>query len=176
MAGNPSASKWDMGTWVAGPVTLFEALGIKKGTIQYPSLQAELTEQGIAQNNAQTGGGGSNSSTPADNQTYATGSCTAAQTAANQKLAQQLLPTQWASQWQSIQNIVNAESGWCNTAQNQSSTAYGIGQFLNTTWAGTGYTKTSSPKTQILAMYAYIAATYGNPNNAWNFHRTNGYY
>jgi hypothetical protein len=178
MAGNPSASKWDLTNWTAGPVSLFEALGIKKGTIQYPSLQAELTQKGISTSNTSSGSGGSQSSTPADNASQPSGSCTAGQISENKALGQQLATSAgWTgAQWDALNNIVMAESGWCNTAQNSSSTAYGIGQFLNTTWSSTGYTKTSSPKTQILAMLAYIKIRYGDPSSAWSFHQANGWY
>jgi hypothetical protein len=43
MAGNPGSSKWDLTNWTTGKVTLFQALGIKKGTISYPQLQTQLT-------------------------------------------------------------------------------------------------------------------------------------
>jgi hypothetical protein len=43
MAGNPGSSKWDLTGWTPGSVTLFQALGIKKGTISYPPLQTQLT-------------------------------------------------------------------------------------------------------------------------------------
>jgi len=175
MAGKLSNNRWDLSNWTSGSVTLFQALGIKTGTIQYPQLQAKLTQASISSSaNAQST---TNSSTnAADNAPGPTGTCNAAQTSSNKKLAQQLLPTAWKDQWADVNNIVMAESGWCNTIQNPNSTAYGIGQFLNTTWAGTGYSKTSDPKTQILAMYAYIKLSYGSPANAWKFHQANGWY
>jgi hypothetical protein len=63
MAGNPSSSKWDLTNWTPGTVSLFEALGIKKGTIQYPNLQAELTSADLASapQTSTAGGGGSTS-------------------------------------------------------------------------------------------------------------------
>jgi len=79
-------------------------------------------------------------------------------------------------QWTALNDIVMSESGWNNTAQNPGSTAYGIFQFLDTTWATTGYTKSSDPVVQIAAGLAYIKARYGNPVNAWNFHLANGWY
>ncbi len=62
------------------------------------------------------------------------------------------------------------ESGWRNTAQNPTSTAYGIGQFLNSTWAKYG-PKTSDPYLQTLYMAEYIRDRYGSPSAAlaaWN--------
>ena len=70
-------------------------------------------------------------------------------------------------QWGSFNNIVGRESSWRNTAQNPTSTAYGLCQFLNSTWKGTGYTKTSDPKIQIEACLVYVKNRYGNPNNTW---------
>jgi SLT domain-containing protein len=56
------------------------------------------------------------------------------------------------------------------------STAYGIFQFLDTTWASVGYTKTSDPVVQIAAGLAYVKQRYGDPVKAWAFHQANGYY
>jgi hypothetical protein len=171
-----TSSRWDLTNWTQGPVTLFEALGIKKGTVQYPKLQANLTESAISSSSS---GGSDSSVSSADQAAQPTGSCTAGQVSSNKTLGQQLATAAgWGSgaAWDALNNVVMAESGWCNTAQNSQSTAYGIGQFLNTTWASTGYTKTSSPKTQILAMLAYIKMTYGTPQAAWAFEQANGYY
>lgn len=65
------------------------------------------------------------------------------------------------------------ESGWNNNAQNPTSTAYGIGQFLDSTWGGYGIGKTSNPQLQVEAMARYIKARYGSPSAAlafWNAH------
>jgi len=79
-------------------------------------------------------------------------------------------------EWTALNNIVMAESGWSNTAQNPTSTAYGIFQFLDTTWAAVGYTKTSDSVVQIAAGLAYIRQRYGDPVKAWAFHQANGWY
>jgi hypothetical protein len=177
MAKSPTnTSRWDLSNWTPGNVTLFQALGISKGTIQYPQLTTKLTAPAA---NASGSSSTSSSSGDSGTQPTASGACNAAQTASNKSLGQQLATTfGWGSgpQFDDLNNIVMAESGWCNTIQNPGSTAYGIGQFLNTTWASTGYTKTSSPKIQILAMLAYIKMRYGSPANAWMFHQANGYY
>jgi len=68
------------------------------------------------------------------------------------------------------------ESGWNNNAQNPTSTAYGIGQFLNSTWAGYGIPKTSNPALQVEAMARYIKARYGSPSRALAFHRSHNWY
>jgi SLT domain-containing protein len=59
------------------------------------------------------------------------------------------------------------KSGWNNNAQNPTSTAYGIAQFLDSTWAGVGAAKTSDPTAQIAAGLRYIAQVYGSPANAY---------
>lgn len=68
------------------------------------------------------------------------------------------------------------ESGWRNTAQNPTSTAYGIGQFLNSTWAGVGMGKTSDPALQVEAMARYIKNRYGSPSRALAFHLSHNWY
>jgi len=68
------------------------------------------------------------------------------------------------------------ESGWNNNAQNPTSTAYGIGQFLNSTWGGYGIAKTSDPKLQVEAMARYIKARYGTPAKALAFHLSHNWY
>lgn len=70
-----------------------------------------------------------------------------------------------------LNQLVMHESRWNPTVQNPNSTAYGIGQFLDATWAGVGATKTSDPYAQIRAMLKYIQGRYQTPTNAWK-----GYY
>lgn len=68
------------------------------------------------------------------------------------------------------------ESGWDNTRHNPYSSAYGIAQFLDGTWAGTGYKKTSDPVIQIKAGLVYIQHRYSTPCNALQFSINNGWY
>lgn len=68
------------------------------------------------------------------------------------------------------------ESGWRNNAQNPTSTAYGIGQFLNSTWGGVGIGKTSDPALQVEAMARYIRNRYGSPSKALSFHLSHNWY
>lgn len=72
------------------------------------------------------------------------------------------------SQWEALNKLWTNESGWNNTAQNPTSTAYGIAQFLDSTWPGYG-TKTSDPAGQIAAGLKYVKGRYGTPINALNF-------
>ncbi len=84
----------------------------------------------------------------------------------------------WGSgaQWTALQWIISHESGWRPTAQNPSSTAYGLFQFLNSTWASTGIGKTSDAALQSIAGMRYIQARYGTPVNAMAFWQRNGWY
>lgn len=68
------------------------------------------------------------------------------------------------------------ESGWRNTAQNPTSTAFGIGQFLDSTWSGVGGRKTSDPRLQVEYMARYIRNRYGSPSRALAFHYANNWY
>lgn len=80
------------------------------------------------------------------------------------------------NQWNALYTLGMRESGWRNTAQNPTSTAYGIGQFLDKTWGTVGGRKTSDPRLQIEYMLRYIAQRYGNPANAMNFWNRNHWY
>jgi len=83
----------------------------------------------------------------------------------------------WAgAQWSALFRLWMNESGWNPNAQNPTSTAYGIPQFLNSTWAGTGIAKTSDPGRQIEAGSRYIASRYGSPVNALRFWMAHHWY
>lgn len=98
--------------------------------------------------------------------------------AANFKFAQQVAPQfGWSGkELNAWYTLGMKESGWRNNAQNPTSTAYGIGQFLNSTWAGVGMQKTSDPYSQVLAMAKYIRNRYGSPSRALAFHLRNNWY
>jgi hypothetical protein len=78
-------------------------------------------------------------------------------------------------QWTALDAIINAESSWIPTNKNPSSTAYGLGQFLDQTWKGYG-PKTSDPALQLNYMARYIKDRYGDPIKALQFHNNSGYY
>lgn len=80
------------------------------------------------------------------------------------------------SQWDALSWIIGKESSWNPRAQNPTSTAYGLFQFLNGTWAGTGIGKTSDPALQAEAGMRYIASRYGTPLGAQGFWQRNGWY
>jgi hypothetical protein len=73
----------------------------------------------------------------------------------------------WGNQWGAFNTLEMHEAGWNPNAQNPTSTAYGLGQFLDTTWATVGASKTSNPYLQLNAMMAYIRQRYGSPAAAW---------
>jgi hypothetical protein len=80
------------------------------------------------------------------------------------------------SQFGCLENLWGKESGWNPNAQNPSSTAYGIPQFLDSTWAGTGIAKTSDGYRQIDAGLIYIDERYGTPCGAWSHSQSTGWY
>ena len=80
------------------------------------------------------------------------------------------------SQFSCLENLWGKESGWNPNAQNPGSTAYGIPQFLNSTWATTGIAKTSDGYKQIDAGLVYIDKAYGSPCNAWAHSQSTGWY
>lgn len=80
------------------------------------------------------------------------------------------------SMWNSVNELVQHESSWRPTAQNPTSSAYGLFQFLDATWAGAGGRKTSDPYEQIRLGYNYIRNRYNNPDRAWDFWQRNNWY
>jgi hypothetical protein len=88
--------------------------------------------------------------------------------------------------YRALVELWNRESGnpkaggqsvtWNPNARNPASTAFGIAQFLNGTWAGTGIARTADPYDQMRAGAMYINSRYGNPRNALNFHNRNNWY
>jgi hypothetical protein len=81
-----------------------------------------------------------------------------------------------ANEFSCLENLWGKESGWNPDAQNPSSTAYGIPQFLDSTWAGTGIAKTSDGYRQIDAGLIYINNRYGSPCGAWAHSQANNWY
>jgi hypothetical protein len=73
-------------------------------------------------------------------------------------------------------NIIDKESKWNPLAQNPKSTAFGLGQFLNSTWELVDYKKTTDPYVQIDAMIKYVNLVYGDGCQAWDFKKYKGWY
>jgi hypothetical protein len=86
-----------------------------------------------------------------------------------QKLAQRMAAGMgWTgAQWNALRTLVQNESGWNPNAQNPTSSAYGLFQFLDSTWGSVGARKTSSPVGQIAAGLRYISQRYGTPTAAY---------
>jgi hypothetical protein len=76
----------------------------------------------------------------------------------------------WGSgaEWSALYNLIQGESGFNPNAQNPTSSAYGLFQFLNSTWGAVGASKTSDPWAQTAAGLKYIAMSYGDPINAYS--------
>lgn len=81
----------------------------------------------------------------------------------------------WGGEWGALEELVQKESSWNPTAQNPTSTAFGLFQFLDGTWKNYG-TKTSDPAAQADAGLAYIRDRYGSPAKALAFHKKNNWY
>lgn len=75
-------------------------------------------------------------------------------------------------------SLIDKESDCRPGAQNNSSTAYGIGQFLNSTWGlkYVGCTKTSDPVKQLLCMKKYVDGRHGGWDGAWAYWLAHGSY
>jgi len=80
------------------------------------------------------------------------------------------------AQWADLVALVNSESHFNNSAQNPTSTAYGMFQFLDATWKNYGFKKTSDPHQQAVAGLTYIKSRYGDPAKAWSYHKKHGSY
>jgi hypothetical protein len=81
-----------------------------------------------------------------------------------------------AEQFSCLEKLWGKESGWNPNAQNPTSTAYGIPQFLDSTWKGTGIAKTSDGYRQIDAGLIYIENRFGSPCGAWSHSQAKGWY
>jgi hypothetical protein len=83
----------------------------------------------------------------------------------------------WGSeQWDFLDKLVNKESRWNHKAQNPKSSAFGIGQFINSTWGTVNCEKTSDPYIQVSCMLDYIELRYKTPQKALEFHLKKNWY
>jgi hypothetical protein len=80
------------------------------------------------------------------------------------------------NQWKALHDLVMKESGFNPTAQNPTSSAYGIFQFLDSTRSNYGLSKGAGPRKQTKAGLKYVADRYGDPRSALNFHLKNNWY
>jgi len=68
------------------------------------------------------------------------------------------------------------ESRWNSNALNRSSGAYGIAQFMPTTWGNYNVKKTKDPIKQVRYGLRYIKMRYGSPCRAWRHEQRYGWY
>lgn len=80
------------------------------------------------------------------------------------------------SDWSALDWIIQRESGWNPGAKNPRSTAFGLFQFLDSTWRSVGASRTSDPARQAEAGMKYIRQRYGSPVFARAFWERNGWY
>lgn len=78
--------------------------------------------------------------------------------------------------WDALLELWSCESQWIHTAQNPTSTAFGIAQFLDSTWAGVECVKTSDATEQMRCGLQYIKNRYRTPSVAMQFHLDNNWY
>lgn len=97
---------------------------------------------------------------------------------ANFRFAQEIAPKfGWgANELAAWYTLGMKESGWNNNIKNKHSTAYGIGQFLDSTWGAYGFVKSADPAYQVNAMATYIKRRYGSPSAALQFHLAHNWY
>ncbi|WP_240373041.1 tape measure protein [Brevibacterium zhoupengii] len=92
-------------------------------------------------------------------------------------MAKQMLEQMgWGDQFGDLNWLLTRESGWNPNAQNPSSSAYGLFQFLNGTWGTVGGSKTSDPKMQLEYGLKYIKQRYGDVQGARSFWERNHWY
>jgi membrane-bound lytic murein transglycosylase MltF len=89
---------------------------------------------------------------------------------------QKVLEEFGGGQWTYFNDLIYRESKWDSKAQNRYSTAFGLGQFLNSTWKTVGCTKTLDPYIQVDCTIKYVKQNYGNPHKAIRFHNARGWY
>jgi len=91
--------------------------------------------------------------------------------------AYDLVTSTWSQdQWEYFDDLITRESNWRSNAQNPTSTAFGAGQFLNSTWGLVGCEKTAILDEQITCTVAYVDKVYGSPKQAIIHHNAKNYY
>ena len=95
------------------------------------------------------------------------------------QIAQALLPEFGFSsdQFSCLNSLWTKESGWNPSADNPTSSAYGIPQALpGEKMASAGADWATNPATQIRWGLGYIAEVYGSPCSAWSHSQANNWY
>jgi len=75
-----------------------------------------------------------------------------------------------------LNKLWHQESRWNPNALNRSSGAYGIAQFMPTTWGNYKVKKTKDPMKQIRYGLRYIKMRYGSSCKAWSHEQRFGWY
>lgn len=96
------------------------------------------------------------------------------------EMARQMMATKYgwgADQFRCYDNIIMRESRWITTADNPTSSAYGIPQALpGRKMASAGADWRTNPATQIRWGLGYVKDRFGTPCSAWSFKRAHGWY
>jgi len=95
--------------------------------------------------------------------------------AADRATSQAGVPASWAKS-PALWTLLRHESSLNPKAQNPTSTAYGLFQFLDSTWKSVGMKKTSDPEQQFVGGFKYIKQRYGTPEAAWAFWQKHHWY
>ena len=106
-------------------------------------------------------------------------SSTDADPGSSRAIAQQMLSERGFGngQWSCLDDLWQKESGWDHTADNPSSSAYGIPQSLpGSKMASAGSDWETNPATQISWGLGYIESRYGSPCAAWEHSVSNNWY
>lgn len=134
-------------------------------TAQVPPTSA-ATSSGIGQSQTLTDGGGTDFTSPAS---VGSGQGSGL-SIVSQATSQAGVPASWADDpalWKVLMLESSSTPASLNsTEQNPTSSAYGAFQFLNGTWNGYTYPKTSNPLQQAVDGLEYIKSRYGSPEAA----------
>ena len=80
------------------------------------------------------------------------------------------------SEWKCLRNLWSNESHFNPKALNKHSGAYGIAQFMPSTWGNYNVVQTPSAELQIQYGLRYIEKRYGSACNAWRFWQIHKWY
>jgi len=148
-------------------------------TVNIPGAKDSFEPAGSSRRPGGTANAGGAAPTQAPTPAGATGANAtgraALQGAADRATSKAGVPASW-SKSNALWTLLQHESGLNPRAKNPSSTAYGLFQFLDSTWKTVGATKTSDPEKQFEAGFKYIKQRYGTPENAWAFWQKHHWY